>query len=229
MSGGSATYTSGVSNTKSGVAFDADDVPYIAYSERDSSATGTPFVRRFIDGAWETVGGGAVSPDWAAGNDIAIDKSGNIFMIYIKQGASTDKSGQLMAYKYDHGTKAWSDISPVSPVSPGSSTSGNITGIRHSCIAIDSTGDPIVSYFNANSRGQATIIKYSETGNVWQYIGTTSSRDAPYVCLAGDEGGNVYSLFTDALISNGRANMVPFRISNIWYIVCIESHYTSGV
>ena len=39
VSGGSATYTSGVSNTRSVVAFDADDVPYIAYSERDHIGT----------------------------------------------------------------------------------------------------------------------------------------------------------------------------------------------
>jgi hypothetical protein len=74
ISTNSVAYT-GPSDTRFDLAFDSNNVPYIAYSERITTTSGYPWVKRFNGTLWETVGTGAVqiTDTYAAVVDIALD------------------------------------------------------------------------------------------------------------------------------------------------------------
>jgi len=207
VSTGSATYTAGISTTRSGLAFDNNNVPYITYSER-TTTTGYPYVKRFISGAWETVGGATVSTDIAAGSNIALDNNNVPYIVYIQQSTLTATSGPIKTFRFNSGTNAWQDVSPPAQVLPGTASSGATTLVRHTNIAMESTGNPVVSYFNTLSVNKSTIIRYNKATATWNWIGAPGGRDANNNSLINDNGENVYNMFSDALIGNGLSNMV---------------------
>jgi len=209
VSTGTVTYTvNGFNGTpRNGLAFDSNNVPYITFSER-SAGNNKPYVKRFAGNIWETVGADAVSTDSAIGNNIAIDDNNTPYVVYVKQATATASSGSVKMFRFNSGTGGWEDVSPPSPVSPGSSSTGATTAVRHTSISMDSTYNPIVSYFNTSNSNRSTIIRYNKTTATWNFIGTTSTRDAPLNSLVNDGGGNVYNMFADALINGGLSTMV---------------------
>lgn len=207
VSTGSATYTAGISTTRSGLAFGSNDIPYIAYSERNGT-TGYPYVKRFVSGAWQTVGSGAVSTDWAASTNIAIDNGDVPHIVYIQQATATSGTGVIKTFRFNTATSTWEDTSPPSPVLPGSSTTGATTAVRHTSIAMDSTYNPVVAYFNTSNSNRSTIIRFGKTTATWNWVGSPGTRDANNNSLINDNGGNVYNLFADALINGGLSNLV---------------------
>lgn len=206
VSTGTVTYSISQFNgtPRAAMAFDNNQVPYIFYSERTS---GNAYAKRFINGAWETLGSGTVSTDIAAGNGIAIDNNDVPFVVYLQQSSLTATTGVLKAYRYDSASNTWQNISPPNPVLPGSATTGATSSIRHTAITMDSSFNPIVSYFNTSNSNRSTIIRYDKTANAWNYIGATGTRDAPYNSIVRDNGGNVYNSFTDLLINGGTVPM----------------------
>ena len=209
VSAGTVTYSISAFNStaRSGLAFDNGNVPYITYSER-SSANYNPYVKRFVSGAWQTVGGAAVSTDTALSNNIAVDDNGVPYLVYIKQQTSTTAStGTIKTFRFNSDSTVWEDVSPVSPVAPGSASTGATTGARHTSIVMDSDYNPIVSYFNTSNSNRSTIIRYDKLTGTWSFIGTTGTRDAPYNTLIRDNGGNVYNAFTDLLVNGGSSPM----------------------
>lgn len=194
------------STPRSGLAFDPSNVPYIIFSER--ATNGNPYVKRFINGAWETLGKsttGAVSTtDYAVGDNIALDDNDVPYIVYIQQSSLTGATtGTIKTFRFNSADTSWIDVSPPSPVLPGSATTGATTGARHTSIVMDSAYNPIVSYFNTSNSNRSTLIRYNKTTAVWNYIGTTGTRDAPYNTLVRDNGGNVYNAFTDLLVNGG--------------------------
>ena len=202
VSAGSVTYaiTQFTSTPRSGLAFDSNNNPYITFSER---STGYAYVKRFVDGAWQTLGGGPVSADIAAGNNIAIDDNDVPYVVYLQQSAANSTTGALKVYRLNVADNTWGDVSPVSPVSPGSATTGATTGVRHTGIAMDSAYNPVVTYFNTSNSNKSTVIRYDKAAGVWKYIGTNGTRDAPQNSLIRDNGGNVYNTFGDILTNGG--------------------------
>lgn len=198
VSAGSVTYSiSQFSSTpRATMAFDNNGIPYVTYSER---STGYPYVKRFINGAWETVGGSPVSTDIAAGNGIAVDDNDVPYVVYLQQSSLTATTGVLKAYRFNATGNTWENISPPNPVLPGSATSGATSAVRHTAIAMDSTFNPVVAYFNTSNSNRSTIIRYDKTNGLWNYVGTNGSRDAPNISLVRDNAGNVYNAFTDLL------------------------------
>ncbi|MEO7311925.1 MAG: polysaccharide lyase family protein [Chitinophagaceae bacterium] len=214
VSTGTVTYSiSQFSATpRSSIAFDGNNIPYIAYSERSS---GSPYVKNFVGGTWQILGAGAISADIAAGNNIALDNDDIPYLVYLQQSTATATTGVVKTFRYNLTTLLWEDISPVSPVAPGSATTGATTGARHTSITIDSSGNPMVSYFNTSNSNKSTILRFNKTSAAWSYIGTTSTRDAPNNSLVNDNGGNVYNMFSDALSNGGLAAMIRvFKLSN---------------
>lgn len=199
---------SGFSSTpRSGLAFDNNNVPYVTFSER-SSGNNKPYVKRFLNEAWATVGTSSVSTDSAVANNIALDNNDVPYVVYIKQALATSSIGTVKTFRFNSTTNVWEDVSPPNPVAPGSSTTGATNNARHTSIAMDSTYNPIVSFFNASNSSKSTLIRFNKATSTWNYVGTTSTRDAPLSTLIKDNGGNTYNMFTDALISGGLSNMV---------------------
>lgn len=209
ISTGTATHSISAfsSAPRSSLAFDSNNLPYVFYSER--AVNGNAYVKRFIAGVWETLGNVSVEPlDTSIANNIAIDENDVPFVVYVKQANLTSTSGSIKVYRFNSVTNLWENVSPPSPVLPGSSTTGATTSVRHTGITIDSSGNPVVSYFNISSNNKSTIIRLNKATASWNWIGTTSARDASNNSLVNDNGGNVYNMFGDALINGGLANMV---------------------
>lgn len=209
VSTGTVTYSiSQFSGTpRSGLTFDNNGIPYITFSER-TAGNNNPYVKTLIGGAWQTVGPGAVSTDTAVGNNIAIDDNNVPYVVYMKQATPTATTGSVKVFRFNSGTGAWEDVSPPSPVAPGSSTTGATTAVRHTSIAMDSSFNPVVSYFNTSNSNKSTIIRFNKSTSIWNFIAAISTRDAPLNSLVNDAGGNVYNMFADALINGGLSSMV---------------------
>jgi rhamnogalacturonan endolyase len=188
VSTGAASATLAVSDIRSYLAFDSNNVPYIAYSERVGTTTGA-FVKRFINGIWETLGGGAVSSDlFAGGNGIALDSNDVPYVVYVQQSSATASTGVIKTFRYN-GT-SWVDFSPPTPVGTAATNS-----VRHTAITIDSANTPVVCYFNAANSSVCTVIRYN--GTLWSFIGVNSTKAAKGLAMVNDTAGNLYNVFTD--------------------------------
>jgi hypothetical protein len=154
------------STARSGLAFDNNNVPYVTFSER--TTTGFAYVKRFIGGVWETVGGATVSVDAAICNNIALDNNNVPYVVYVKQSTLTSTGGPIKVLRFNAISNAWENVSPPSVVSPGSSTTGATSGARHTSIAMDSTYNPVVSYFNTSNSNKSAIIRYNKATSTWQ-------------------------------------------------------------
>jgi rhamnogalacturonan endolyase len=202
---GTATY--GASDARGDLAFDKDNIPYIAYSERVSTTSGNAYVKRFVNNAWETVGGGPISSDvFAAGNGIAFDSDNIPYAVYIQQAASNSGTGVIKTFRFAN--NSWEDISPVSPVAPGTATTGATSSVRHTSIAIDDTNSPVVTYFNTTSAKGTSIRLADKITKSWSWLGDISTRDTNRNMLINDSAGNLYTIFQDALIGSGTSATV---------------------
>ncbi|GGA87618.1 hypothetical protein GCM10008015_30320 [Flavobacterium palustre] len=207
VSTAAGTATFAASDARGDLAFDNNNVPYIAYSERVGTTSGNAYVKRFVNGAWETVGGAAVSADtFAAGNGIAFDSNNIPYAVYIQQSASNSGTGAIKVFRLTN--NIWEDISPVSPVAPGTTTTGATTSVRHTSIAIDDTNSPVVTYFNTTSAKGTAIRLTDKVAKTWTWLGDISTRDANRNMLINDSAGNLYTIFQDALIGSGTSATV---------------------
>ena len=208
VSAGSVTYsiTQFSSTPRAAMAFDNNQVPYITFSERTAS-TGYPFVKRFVNGAWETVGGSAVSADTALSNSLALDENGTPFLVYMRQSSVTATAGPLVLYRFDPVLNTWQNSSPLNPAVAGN-TSAATGSVRHTSIVADSAGNFIIAYFNTGNSNRSAVLGFDKSASSWSYIGTNGTRDAPNNRLVNDYGGNVYNLFADAITNGGLASMV---------------------
>lgn len=202
ISTNSVAYT-GPSDTRFDLAFDSNNVPYIAYSERISTTSGYPWVKRLVNGTWETVGTGAVqeTDTYAASVDIALDANNVPYLVYINQVYNATTPSPIKAYRYIN--NGWENITPPSLVVSTSTASA-----RYSSITMDSDNNPVVCYFNAANSNKSTIIRYNKTTPAWDSPVTTSTRDANSLYLINDNAGDLYNIFADALINGGLSNTV---------------------
>lgn len=204
------TGTFGASDMRGDLAFDNNNIPYVSYTERPAgNASGYAYVRRFVNSAWETVSGGAVSSDlFSAGNGIAFDSNNIPYVVYIQQTASNSGSGVIKSYRLTN--NIWEDISPANPVTPGTTISGATNVARHTSIAIDDTNSPVITYYNTTSgASKGTSIRLTDKVNkTWSWLGDISTRDTNRNMLINDASGNLYTIFQDALIGSGTSATV---------------------
>jgi hypothetical protein len=205
------TGTFAASDIRGDLAFDKDNIPYVSYTERAAgNASGYAYVKRFVNNAWETVGGGAVSSDiFTAGNGIAFDSNNVPYVVYIQQAVSNSGSGVIKTYRLDS-NNSWEDVSPVSPVAPGTTVSGATNVARHTSIAIDDTDSPVITYFNTTSgASKGTSIRLADKiTKLWSWLGDISTRDTNRNMLINDSAGNLYTIFQDALMGGGTSATV---------------------
>lgn len=202
VSTAAGTATFAASEIRGNLAFDKDNIPYVAYSERVGTTSGYAYVKRFVNNAWETVGGGAISSDvFAAGNGIAFDSNNVPYVVYIQQAASNSGTGTIKTFRFIN--SIWEDVSPVSPVAPGTTSTGATTSVRHTSIAIDDTDSPVITYFNTTSPKGTSIRLADKITKSWSWLGDISIRDTNRNMLINDSAGNLYTIFQDALIGSG--------------------------
>ncbi|OXA76717.1 hypothetical protein B0A65_18160 [Flavobacterium frigidimaris] len=202
VSTNSVAYT-GPSETRFDISFDSNNIPYIAYSERVGTTSGYPWVKRLVNGIWETVGQGAVQQTdlYASAVDVGLDSDNVPYLVYISQVYNATSPSPVRVYRYSSAN--WESITPPSPV-----VSSSTLTARYSSITMDSENNPIVCYFNSSNSNKSTTIRYNKTTALWDSPTVLSTRDASNLYLINDSAGNLYNIFTDALIGNGLSSTV---------------------
>ncbi|MES2773964.1 MAG: T9SS type A sorting domain-containing protein [Bacteroidota bacterium] len=190
------------------MAFDSDNNPYIAFGE--GATTLTPFVRKFVDSAWVTVGGVAVNPtDKAVALSLVIDEADIPWLAFCSLSTATSSTGNMALYKFNSG--AWASIVVPSPVPGGSATTGSTTGVRHTSMALNAAGNLTIAYFNTANTNKATAIVYNKVTATWSYSATLGSRDSPNLNLIRDLSGNLYCSFIDFTASVSTSSSRVFK------------------
>ncbi len=198
VSTGNANGMSAVSQYSStqrcSMAFDSFNVPYIAFSE----AGMIPYVKKFNETAWETVGTGAVSTDFAAAIGLAIDSTDKPWLVYSKLAAANSSTGFMTLSSFNGST--WTAItnSPIPTI-----------GVRHTNIAVKDNNNICIAYFNTGNSNRATAILYNTSTGQWGTATALASRDSPNINLINDNSGNLYCSFIDYTAST---SVFPTRV-----------------
>ncbi|MFA9187080.1 T9SS type A sorting domain-containing protein [Flavobacterium sp. FBOR7N2.3] len=182
------------STQRCSMAFDSFNVPYIAFSESGM----VPYVKKFNETAWETVGTGAVSGELAAAVGLAIDSSDKPWLVYSKLAATNSTTGNMVLYNFNGNTWDLITNNPIPTI-----------GVRHTNIAIRDNNNICIAYFNTGSSNRATAILYNKSTNEWGTPTTLASRDSPNISLINDNSGNLYCSFIDYTAS---ATVFPTRV-----------------
>jgi len=209
LSSGSVIQTIGsalVTAHNSFMAFDANNVPYVIYSEFGSNS-GRPVVKKFNGTGWEAVGANPVSTDMATSVGIAFDNAGTT--PYIVFEAGTASTGTIKLYKLT--SNAWESISV--PAQVGGAASGQTTGTRHSNIVLDASDNVYIVYFNSGNANKATIVKYVPSTAAWSFSQAVSSRDSPNISAVRAINGDLYVSFGDLITDkSGRSVAKVFKL-----------------
>ncbi|WP_165830098.1 rhamnogalacturonan lyase family protein [Flavobacterium hydrophilum] len=204
VSTGSVTNTSvsGLNSTpRSSLAFDSDNTPYIAFGD---GANLNPYVKKFDGNSWVTVGGGAVNSSVAAfGVSLVIDEADIPWLVFCSSALASAGTGTMSLYKLNAG--AWTNSPNIIPASPVTG------GVRHTSMALSSTNNLVIVYFDATpsppgpaGNNRATAIEYSKNAAtpVWSAITRLGSRDSPNLSLIKDVSNNLYCSFIDNIDKN---------------------------
>ena len=183
------------STPRSSLAFDSDNIPYIAFGD---GANLTPYVKKFFDSAWVTVGTAAVNAaDKAVALSLVIDEADVPWLVYINLSTPTSTTGSMAFNKFSSG--AWSPVTVA------------VGGIRHTTMALNAANNLAIAYFNTGNLNRATIIVYDKIAGTFSSTTALSSRDAPNISLIRDNAGNLYCSFIDFMSSTPRAVARVFK------------------
>ncbi|MEL1252375.1 T9SS type A sorting domain-containing protein [Flavobacterium sp. DGU38] len=178
------------STPRCSLAFDSDNNPYIAFGE---GASLTPTVKKFDGTSWITVGIFPLNTannaaQIAVGVSLAIDEADVPWLVFCSLATATSSTGTMAFYQFTGGT--WNYITPTITA-----------GIRHTSMAINSIGNPVIVYFNTADSNRATAIEYNKTTAAWSSTTRIASRDSPGLSLIKDISGNLYCSFIDNVSS----------------------------
>lgn len=163
------------------MAFDSFNTPYIAFSE----AGMLPYVKKFNETAWETIGTGAVSSEFAAAVSLAIDSTDKPWLVYCSLGATNSTTGTMALYSFDNNT--WTATINPAPIS----------GLRNTTIVTKDNNSLCIAYFNTGNLNRATTILYNKSTNTWGTATALGNRDSPNLSLIKDNTGNLYCSYLD--------------------------------
>lgn len=178
------------STPRCSLAFDSDNNPYIAFGEGSSL---TPTVKKFDGVSWVTVGTIPLNTTTNASQiavavSLVIDEADIPWLVFCSLASATSSTGTMAFYKFSGG--AWSYITPTVTAA-----------IRHTSMAINSVGNPVIVYFNTADSNRATAIEYNKTTAAWSSTTRIASRDSPSLSLIKDISGNLYCSFIDNVSS----------------------------
>lgn len=163
------------------MAFDSFNTPYIAFSE----AGMMPYVKKFNETAWETLGTGAVSSEFAAAVSLTIDATDKPWLVYCKLTATNSTTGTMALYSFNNNT--WTETINPTPIS----------GVRNTTIATKDNNSLCIAYFNTGNLNRATAILYNPSTNTWGTTTVLGNRDSPNISLIKDNTGNLYCSYLD--------------------------------
>lgn len=167
------------------LALDRDNIPYIAFVE----SSGKLIVMRYVTGAWETVGGAAVSSGRANYPVIQMDSSGIPYVAYRDYNAT-----RIKVKKFVSG--AWTDVGSDVGVQDNVSGYANFVDLQ-----LTSSNTPYVAYYDSEQSGKTTV-KYFD-GSSWVLVGAAgfSAANANDISLALNSTGQPNVAFSSGSTS----------------------------
>jgi hypothetical protein len=200
------------------MSFDANNVPYIIYSEPSNVVT----VKRFnaTTSAWEVVG----SDTSVIGVSGSIAFLGSdIYISYLNLSAVGATGGGLRLFKLNTTTNVWDSITiPVAATGASS-----LTSMRHPVMIANSSTTLCFAYMNTNGTlpavgtpgssagsNRAFIAYYDSaatTGNEWSGYIALGASTSTNISLVKDSANNVYCSFIDGITSSGFFNSQRVR------------------
>ena len=195
------------------MSFDANNVPYIIYSEPSNVVT----VKRFnaTTSAWEVVGNDTLVI--GVSGSIAFIGS-DIYISYLGLTAVGATGGSLKLFKLNTTTNVWDSIAV--PVAVTGATS--LTSMRHPVMIANSSTTLCFAYMNTNGTLPATGTPGSSAGSNRAFIAYYDSTATPgsefsgfiplgsststNISLVKDSANNVYCSFLDGITSSGFFN-----------------------
>ncbi|MBI3232641.1 MAG: hypothetical protein HYZ42_01125, partial [Bacteroidetes bacterium] len=160
---------------------------YIVFRE-SASFVKTATVRMFNGSQWSLIGNGNFSDGDISDPRIAIDRSGNIYVVYIDDA----NSNKATVMQYHGGT--WSTVG---------STGFSQSGVRWPSIAIDRNGIPYVVYQDQGTSSKKATVKKFINGS-WSTVGSAnfSAGEVRYTDIAIDSNNVPYVVYRDGGNSN---------------------------
>jgi hypothetical protein len=184
---GAAGFSSGGIAYEPTIAIDPSGVPYVAYTDYDSSYNAS--VMKYDGSSWVQVGSPCFSAGEASGLSLAFDSSGTPYLAYM----DVNEGCKASVMKYDgSGSTGWVHVGSAG-FSPDRASSPSL--------AIDSRGVPYVAYTDYDKEYKASVMKYDGTGGTgWVQVGSAgfSPRQADSPSLAFDLKGILYLAYTDS-------------------------------
>ncbi|WP_437920485.1 gliding motility-associated C-terminal domain-containing protein [Sphingobacterium sp. LRF_L2] len=167
-------------NRNHAVAFDAANVPYVVYADNPSASGGTgfPYVKRFVNGAWELVGGVAASSSRTIGFSLAFDSNGSLYLSYLPLATATATAAAIEVKKYTE-SAGWETF--------GTPVSGNA---RFPTMVI-SNDIMLLSFMNTGSNSRAFLVHGAIASPVWTSFQVAAHNTATDESLWVDAVGNV--------------------------------------
>jgi hypothetical protein len=202
---------------RSSMAFDSDNNPYIAFGDGTDL---TPFVKKFEDSAWVTVGSAAANAaSKAVAVSLVIDESDVPWLVFVSLSTTTSSTGTMALYTCISGT--WTAV-----------TSTVTAAIRHTNMVLNSANNLSIAFFNTANTNRANIIVYNKTANTRSGTTSLSSRDAPNLSLIRDVSRNLYCAFIDGISSidgkqvyQGKGLLVQINSANNHLLHDLKSGY----
>jgi hypothetical protein len=167
------------------LAFDQNDIPYLAFNDFDHGFDGKLTIRRYVSGQWETVGTAGLATTVNSTSSLAFDNNNIPYVAYSQPGSCVVK-------KFD-GT-AWVSVGSVG-------TSGY--GLT---LLFDAANAPHLGGM-FGSDAIAGVKKYN--GSAWVNLGINNASpiEVQHVSLALDENDVPYLAYSDVNFSNGKLNV----------------------
>jgi hypothetical protein len=205
------------------MSFDANNVPYIIYSEPSNIVT----VKRFnaTTSAWEVVG----SDTGVIGISGSIAFIGSdVYISYLGLSAVTGTGGSLKLFKLNTTTNLWDSIAV--PVAVTGATS--LTSMRHPVMIANTSTTLCFAYMNTNGTlggsggSNRTFIAYYDStaasGSEWSGYIALGSSTSTNISLVKDSANNVYCSFLDGITSSGFFNTQRVRFQKAGTTVWAE-------
>lgn len=200
VGGGPASAGAAMNTT---IAFTGDGVLYIAFRDVANGSRAT--VRRLnaAGNAWETVGGGAVSPGASDYVTLALSNAGTPYLAYRDTVAP-----KAMVMRLNTAGTAWE------PVGGGIASAGNVAYLS---LAVNGQDVPYLAYGDLTRSARAMVMRLNAAGTGWEVVGggPVSGRDGDYNSLAFSSSHAPYLGFQDD-INNSRATVIRLNGTGTW-------------
>jgi len=210
---GSAGFSLGGANYAN-LVMDANDTPYIVYSDKDNSDAISVMRYREDNASWEVVGSSEFSAGAAYYTSIALNSEGTPYVAF----ADADSGEFATVMRYNDTNNTWEIVG----------SAGFSSGISdYLRIAIDNNDTPYVIYADQDHNDVPMVMKYLDTNDSWITLGSISTGGAGFTDIAFDSNNTLYIVYADG-DNNDKASVMQYHDTNDTWSVIGSGNFSNG-